>query len=198
VTVYNQGQLEGLWDAAGGDATAAEVAAAIAQAESSGDSAAINNTAYPDQPGYTEPAEGEPPAFAVGLWQINILAHPEYTEAEMLDPDQNAAAAVAISDDGTDFSPWVTYTNGAYQQYLTGGGPLPTGSLGPSISGPSFSSRVKRRTTPSTVTGSTDTDFVPADVNYSFRGVANSLFYWMPAGLNNSVNTARSFRQLVR
>ncbi len=54
-----------------------------------------------------------------------------------------------------------------------------------------------RRVTPTTETGKTATDFVPADVFYSFRGVVDSLTYWMPKGLNESVATARTFTRIV-
>jgi hypothetical protein len=48
----------------------------------------------------------------VGLWQINSGYWPSLATT---DPLGNAKAAVLISRDGTDFSPWVTYQTGAYQ-----------------------------------------------------------------------------------
>lgn len=56
---------------------------------------------------------------SVGLWQINLAAHPEYTQDELLDPNQNAQAAYMIySAAGNSFSPWTTFRSGAYLQYL--------------------------------------------------------------------------------
>jgi len=56
----------------------------------------------------------------------------------------------------------------------------------------------RRKVTPTTVKGAVEGTFVPADVFYSFRGMTDALTYWLPANLNASVRTARSFRQLVR
>jgi len=55
-----------------------------------------------------------------GLLQINGLAHPEYDNSAMFDPNNNMAAARAISKNWTDFTPWSTYTqpNNSYKQYL--------------------------------------------------------------------------------
>lgn len=111
-------ELAGLWIEAGGPGIVSSVAAAIAEAESGGDSTKINNTAYQDLAGYHHAVPGAQPEYSVGLWQINLLAHPSYTKAEMLDPLQNAKAAVAISDGGANFDPWSTYTSGAYRQYV--------------------------------------------------------------------------------
>lgn len=123
---YTHLQLEELWTNARGPTVNADTAAAIAQAESGGNPDAIANTAYPSKPGYRPPPPGALREYSVGLWQINLLAHPQYTEAQMLDPAQNAKAAVAISGAGISFSAWSTYTSGAYLPYLTGvtgGGP---------------------------------------------------------------------------
>jgi hypothetical protein len=122
VATFDHLGLEGLWITAGGFAGDSDVAAAIAQAESGGDSTRINNSAYPNLPGYHKPGPGAQPEYSVGLWQINLLAHPQYTAAQMLLPLSNAHAAVAISSDGTNFGPWSTYTSGAYEQYLQAGG----------------------------------------------------------------------------
>ena len=117
-------QLEGLWDAAGGLLSARETAAAIALAESSGNPSDINNSEYPDKPGYHVPVTGAQPEYSVGLWQINLLAHTQYTEEQMLDPFLNAEAAVAISNQGTDFGAWSTYANGAYKAHLATAPPV--------------------------------------------------------------------------
>lgn len=120
LTVYNFEELVGLWESNGGAVAHAETAAAIALAESSGDTTAIDNTAKPDKPNYHPPASGNLPEYSVGLWQINIVAHTGLTEAEMLDPDQNAQAAISISGNGASFDAWSTYTSGAYRAFLGG------------------------------------------------------------------------------
>jgi LysM repeat protein len=86
------GGLERLWEDAGGSAGTAEMAAAIAMAESSGNQYAFSPT---DDRGY---------------WQINASWGPLST----FDALGNAKAAVYISHDGTQWSPWTTYTSGAY------------------------------------------------------------------------------------
>lgn len=87
-------------------------AAAVAMAESAGDPNATNIV--------THPAPGNGPERSFGLWQVNTLAWPAYDETSLLDPTYNARAAYAISNGGRDWSPWSTYTNGAYRQYLGG------------------------------------------------------------------------------
>lgn len=57
--------------------------------------------------------------YSVGLWQINTRVHP-YSVDAMKDPLKNAAAAMQISNGGTDWSPWTTYKTGAYKQFRTG------------------------------------------------------------------------------
>lgn len=79
------------------------VAVAIAYAESSGNPAAIGDVDL---------------GVSVGLWQINLAAHPEYSQDELLDPQTNANAAFAVySAAGNSFSPWTTFNTGAYNQY---------------------------------------------------------------------------------
>jgi hypothetical protein len=53
-----------------------------------------------------------------GLWQINSYWHSEVSDAVAFDPVPAARAAFTISSGGGDWSPWVTYTNGAYAQYM--------------------------------------------------------------------------------
>lgn len=47
-----------------------------------------------------------PPDDSYGLWQINRLAHPQYTPAELRTPLGNARAMVALSSGGTNWQPW--------------------------------------------------------------------------------------------
>ncbi len=81
-------------------------AVAIALAESSGNSDAVN------------PGTVQIPENSQGLWQINLNAHPQYSSPSILDPLTNAEAAFAVSSGGTNFNPWSTFTNGAYKQYI--------------------------------------------------------------------------------
>jgi LysM repeat protein len=85
-------QLEDLWEAAGGTQTEAFTAAEIAMAESGGNQ-------------YATGTVGER-----GYWQIN----PDHGSLSTYDPMGNAKAAVIISADGTDWTPWTTYTSGLY------------------------------------------------------------------------------------
>lgn len=84
--------LESLWMAAGGSRNAAFIAAEIAKAESGGRQ-------------YATGAAGER-----GYWQI----HPLHGSLSTYSPLGNARAAVIISNDGTNWSAWTTYTSGAY------------------------------------------------------------------------------------
>ena len=85
-------QLEELWQAAGGSSAEAFTAAEIAMAESGGNQ-------------YATGAVGER-----GYWQIN----PNHGALSTYDPLGNAKAAVIISSDGTNWTPWTTYNSGAY------------------------------------------------------------------------------------
>jgi hypothetical protein len=78
------------------------LAAAVAMAESGGDPNAYGDAQY---------------GGSIGLWQVNLPAHPSYTAAELYDPATNAAAAYAISSGGTNWQPWTTYREGLYKPY---------------------------------------------------------------------------------
>jgi LysM repeat protein len=86
------GALEELWEEGGGSHAEAFMAAEIAMAESSGEQFATG-------------AAGER-----GYWQIN----PDHGSLSTYDPLGNAEAAVAISANGTNWTPWTTFTSGAY------------------------------------------------------------------------------------
>jgi hypothetical protein len=109
---YSNDQLRALWISNGGDNTAAPMAAAIALAESGGDP---NATDY-DNNGSVDR----------GLWQINSI----HGSLSTFNPNGNAKAAISISGNGHDWSPWVTYQTGAYKQYLTGSSAQGTGTTG--------------------------------------------------------------------
>ncbi|HLI38037.1 MAG TPA: LysM peptidoglycan-binding domain-containing protein [Streptosporangiaceae bacterium] len=84
--------LERLWEEAGGNPADAFIAAEIAMAESGGNQYAHS------------------PTNDFGYWQINASNGALAT----YDAYGNARAAVIISHDGTDWTPWTTYTSGAY------------------------------------------------------------------------------------
>lgn len=112
---YSYAQLEALWISQGGNPAAAPTAAAIALAESGG-----NPNASGDG------------GDSCGLWQIDTAFHPNYTCAWLQDPTNNAKAAIAISGNGANWTPWSTYCargngvncqgpgQGAYRHYLSG------------------------------------------------------------------------------
>jgi LysM repeat protein len=85
-------ELEELWEAAGGSQGEAFTAAEIAMAESGGNQFATGTV-------------GER-----GYWQIN----PDHGSLSTYDPMGNAKSAVIISADGTNWTPWTTYTSGVY------------------------------------------------------------------------------------
>jgi LysM repeat protein len=86
------GGLEALWVKAGGSPAVEVTAASIAMAESGGNQFATGTV-------------GER-----GYWQIN----PVNGSLSTYDAYGNARAAVIMSGNGTNWSPWTTYTSGAY------------------------------------------------------------------------------------
>lgn len=79
-----------------------DIAQAVCQAESGGSSGAIGDN-----------------GDSIGLWQINLPSHPQYTQQQLLDPSANAIAALGIWQ-SSGWGPWSTFNSGAYRQYLTG------------------------------------------------------------------------------
>jgi len=110
MTRYTYAQLEGIWESNGGNKLFAPIAAAIAMAESGGNSQATNV----NSDGSTDR----------GLWQINS----SHGSLSTYDVNANAKAAVQISNNGTNFNPWVTYKSGAYLQFLKGNVPASAGA----------------------------------------------------------------------
>ena len=119
--------LQQLWIEAGGDPRQAETAAAIAMAESGGRVDAWNPNGLDK---------------SAGLWQINYhgsLRKPrtrQFGTPEQLrrDPAANARAAVAIYNSAGSFSPWTTYTSGAYQKHLGTRRAVPSGTPAAQVS----------------------------------------------------------------
>ena len=84
--------LERLWEAAGGSPAHAFIAAEIAMAESGGNQYAHS------------------PTDDFGYWQINASNGALATYSAY----GNARSAIILSQNGTNWSPWTTYTSGAY------------------------------------------------------------------------------------
>lgn len=74
---------------------AVAIAVAIAHRESRFDPAAHNPV---------------PPDDSYGLWQINRLAHPQHSPAQLVDPAYNARVMAQLSARGTNWRPWRTAT----------------------------------------------------------------------------------------
>lgn len=87
--------LEALWEAAGGSSGEAFMAAEIAMAESGGQQYAVS------------------PSDDYGYWQINMPSWGPGMASFV--PIVNAESAIKISQDGSNWSPWTTYTSGAYE-----------------------------------------------------------------------------------
>jgi hypothetical protein len=105
---YDYGQLEELWIRAGGPRALAPLMAAIALAESSGNTTSNN---YADNNGTQT---------SWGLWQISDGTHNWPGTADPNDPLANARYAVAkYRSQG--LSAWGTYDSGAYKQYYKSG-----------------------------------------------------------------------------
>jgi hypothetical protein len=102
---WTHSELAKLWVQAGGPASVSDVAAAVAQAESSGKPGASSHN----------PVSG---GTNVGLWQIDSGSH----SGASTSPFANAKLAVSIwrAAGGTFRKDWEAYTNGSYRQFLSG------------------------------------------------------------------------------
>ncbi len=99
-TTLTAGQIRGLWIRHGGDPAKADVAAAVARAESGG------------RPGATNRSNSNG-SVDRGLFQINSI----HGSASTYDLDANVAYAVQLQRE-QGWSPWVAYTSKAYVKYL--------------------------------------------------------------------------------
>jgi preprotein translocase subunit Sec61beta len=105
-SILSPSQIAAYASGAGFSGSALQTATAIALAESSGNPSIIGDTNIT-------------PGGSVGLWQINLAAHPEYTAADLLDPQANANAAFAVYQQaGGQFTPWTTFNTGAAASLL--------------------------------------------------------------------------------
>ena len=102
-----------------------DIGQAIAMAESSGYSDAVGDISLVD-------AKWGP---SIGLFQIRSLRHPGSFGGldlwryawPLRQPFFNAAAALAQSKGGTDFTPWSVWESKSYEQYLGGNPTIKTG-----------------------------------------------------------------------
>lgn len=115
MTVISDGAIASAARGAGLSGNAVAIAVAIALAESGGDTASHNAI---------------PPDDSYGLWQINMLGSlgPERRQrfgltsnTQLYDPAVNARVMVALSNGGTNWKPWTTYTRGTYLLYMARG-----------------------------------------------------------------------------
>ena len=85
--------------------SAADVISSIAMAESGGDTEAVGDRHL---------------GVSCGLTQVNLRWHPEWNKlgVDICDPATNLRAAYQISNNGTDFKPWSTYSSGAYKKFM--------------------------------------------------------------------------------
>ena len=112
----NFDQIQSLWVQAGGNPAWAPLAAAIAMAESGGNTTALNNN----------PNTGD---YSVGLWQINYFGGLLQSREQQFgapaslqaSPAAQASAAVALSNNGTNWQPW--QGDAAYQAWTAHGAP---------------------------------------------------------------------------
>lgn len=110
---YSFDQLQQIWIRNGGSPATARIAAAVAMGESSGDPQATNRN-----------TDG---SVDRGLWQINSV----HGGLSTYDVDANARAAIQISNKGTNWKPWVAFTNGSYRKFLVGSAGSPVSGTTP-------------------------------------------------------------------
>lgn len=109
--ILSKQQIMSVWTSNGGSSGTADIASAIALAESSG---------------RTSVTSGNPDGGTnVGLWQLDTKGvGAGYTVTQLQDPNTNARVTVFGSANGTNWSAWETYATGAYKKFLGTGGNL--------------------------------------------------------------------------
>jgi len=106
ISVLSPEQAAQLWINAGGSKSSCPTAIAVASAESSLNPSAklVNSDQWH--------------SVDRGLYQINDHWHPEVSDSCAYDATCNTRAALSISG-GSNWTPWHTYTSGAYKRYLS-------------------------------------------------------------------------------
>lgn len=102
--VLSANQIAGYAVKAGVTGNNVAIATAIALAESSGNTDATNN----NRNGSTD----------YGLWQINSVHSDLLAGHNWRDPADNAAMMFTISNGGTNWRPWSTFTSGKYRAFM--------------------------------------------------------------------------------
>jgi len=108
--------------------SAGQIGLAATKAGVSGNQVAIAiAVALAESGGRTEAHNPKPPDDSYGLWQINMYgklgpARKQQfgitTNEQLLDADVNARAMAVISNGGTNWRPWSTFTSGAYLKHM--------------------------------------------------------------------------------
>jgi hypothetical protein len=135
VAQYDFAELEWLWIHAGGGVLYAPTAAAIALAESGGCQYALAGP-IDVRPVVKCTYRMTPTENSFGLWQINLMAHPDLFNVQLFNALTNAHAAVEIADGGRSFAAWSTYTSGAYKQHMPKVVPAPKPAREDAVLGP--------------------------------------------------------------
>lgn len=105
--VMTKDQIKALWIGNGGNPATANVAAAVALAESSGRTGPDVNTHNPDG------------GVNVGLWQLDTKGvGAGHSIDQLQDPATNCRITIMGSANGTNWSQWEGYTKNGYKQYL--------------------------------------------------------------------------------
>jgi len=119
MTKLTYSQLEGVWIQAGGQASLAPMMAAIALAESRGETTDVNRT------------DNHGTQSSYGLWQISTGTHKE-PDPNWADPVVNAKLAIGkLKSQG--LNAWGTFSSGAYKPFLKNGVPPTSVSGGSTV-----------------------------------------------------------------
>lgn len=109
---------------------AAIASAARAQGLNPTNTAIAVAVAIAESGGNTNSHNAVPPDNSYGLWQINMLGamgparRKQFgltSNEQLFDPNVNAKAMAALSNGGTNWKPWTTYTRGTYRAYMARG-----------------------------------------------------------------------------
>lgn len=108
MSLLSTDQIVNLAESAGFQGSDLATAVAVALAESSGNTQAVN--------------QNEPHGASYGLWQIYLYAHPSFDPNQLVnDPQYNANAAYQVyREAGSSFRPWTTFNSGKYRGFLPG------------------------------------------------------------------------------
>ena len=118
----NPGAIQNFGGILSGNLSASQIAQYAANAGFSGDDLATAVAIALAESSGNPNANGDTnltPGGSIGLWQINLKAHPEFAQLDLTDPQTNADAAYAVYQAaGYNFQPWSTYKSGRFLQYF--------------------------------------------------------------------------------